>query len=197
MNMELPNVPWKKVVIDLFYWKASTCLLIVDYYSRYIQISKLNGQSSKMILWVFARHGYFKKLYSTIDSHIYPVNTSNLQPNMVLPTQKAAHAIFEVIGKQKELRKPLRACLWMIYCSIPLYNGFSSSELLINRWLHTTWSILENQLQPSISEWSAVCEKETMKKANSKKLFDTRHRANSHSRSIASRTTSMNIGEER
>ena len=33
----------------LFYWKASTCLLIVDYYSRYIEISKLNGQSSEII----------------------------------------------------------------------------------------------------------------------------------------------------
>ena len=30
MNTELPNLPWKKVATDLFYWKASTCLLIVD-----------------------------------------------------------------------------------------------------------------------------------------------------------------------
>ena len=47
----------------------------------------------------------------------------------------------------------------MIYRSIPLHNEFSSSELLINRRLHTTWSILENQLQPFISEYSFVCEK--------------------------------------
>ena len=39
-----------KVVTDLFYWKASTYLLIVDYYSRYIEISKLNGQSSSEII---------------------------------------------------------------------------------------------------------------------------------------------------
>ena len=49
MNMELPNLPWKKVATNLFYWKISTCLLIVDYYSKYIEISKLNGQSSEMI----------------------------------------------------------------------------------------------------------------------------------------------------
>ena len=46
----IPNLPWKKVATDLFYWKASTCLLIVDYYSRYIEISKLNGQSSSEII---------------------------------------------------------------------------------------------------------------------------------------------------
>ena len=84
----------------------------------------------------------------------------------------------------------------MIYCSTPLHNGFSSSELLMNRWLHTTWSILENQLQPSMSEWSVVCEKEAVRKANSKKVFDTRHRTSSYSRSIAFRT-SIYIGEER
>ena len=40
----------EEVATDLFYWKASTYLLIniVDY-SRYIEISKLNGQSSSVI----------------------------------------------------------------------------------------------------------------------------------------------------
>ena len=40
MKIELPILPCKKVATDLFYWKASTCLLIVAYYSRYIEISK-------------------------------------------------------------------------------------------------------------------------------------------------------------
>ena len=39
-----------KVATDLFYWKASTYLLIVDYYFRYIEMSKLNGQSSSEII---------------------------------------------------------------------------------------------------------------------------------------------------
>ena len=39
-----------KVATDLFYWKASTYLLIVDYYYRYIEISKLNEQSSSEII---------------------------------------------------------------------------------------------------------------------------------------------------
>ena len=40
----------EEVATDLFYGKASTYLLIVDYYSRYIEISKLNGQSSSEII---------------------------------------------------------------------------------------------------------------------------------------------------
>ena len=57
-------------------------------------ISKLNGQSSSEMISqksIFARHGYFKKLYPTIDPHIRPLNTSNLQPNMVSSTRQAAH----------------------------------------------------------------------------------------------------------
>ena len=41
----------------------------------------------------------------------------------------------------------------------------------MNRRLHTTLSILESQLQPSISEYSVVCERETMTKTNSKKFL--------------------------
>ena len=46
MSTGLPNLPWKKVATVLFYWKASTYLLIFDYYS---EINKLNGQSSEII----------------------------------------------------------------------------------------------------------------------------------------------------
>ena len=60
MTTELPNLPWQKVATDLFHWKTSTYLLLVDYYSRYIEISKLNGQSSSEVIShtksIFARH---------------------------------------------------------------------------------------------------------------------------------------------
>ena len=94
-----------KVATDLFYWKASTYLLIVDYYFRYIEISKLNGQSSSEMIshktnlcqaWIL------QEVVSDKRPHIYPVNTSYLQPNMVSLIQQAAHTIFEVTGKQKE-----------------------------------------------------------------------------------------------
>ena len=59
----------------------------------------------------------------------------------------------------------------MMYRSIPLHSGFLSSELLMNRQLHTTLPILESQLQRSISEYIVVGERETMRKANSKKFL--------------------------
>lgn len=40
MATELPKQPWQKVGADMFYWNNDTYLLVVDYYSRYIEIAK-------------------------------------------------------------------------------------------------------------------------------------------------------------
>ncbi len=57
----LPNRPWKKVATDLFEWKKSTYLLIVDYYSRWIEMCLLQSLTSESVIQhtksIFARHG--------------------------------------------------------------------------------------------------------------------------------------------
>ena len=45
----LPELPWQKVATDLFEWKQCMYLLIVDYYSRYIEIARLNRQTAEVI----------------------------------------------------------------------------------------------------------------------------------------------------
>ena len=70
----------------------------------YIEINELNGQSHEIIshkinlylAWIL------QKVVSDKRPHIHSMNTSNLRPNMVSPTQQAAHAIFKETGKQKE-----------------------------------------------------------------------------------------------
>ena len=36
-----PELPWQKVGMDLFEWQILAYLIIVDYYSRFIEIAKL------------------------------------------------------------------------------------------------------------------------------------------------------------
>ena len=42
----LPDLPFQKVGTDLFEWDKKIYLLIVDYYSRFIDIAKLTGTTA-------------------------------------------------------------------------------------------------------------------------------------------------------
>ena len=57
----LPNLPWQKIGTDLFEWDKTTYLLIIDYYSRWIEIAKLTGLSANSVInhtkSIFARYG--------------------------------------------------------------------------------------------------------------------------------------------
>ncbi len=56
----LPELPWRKVATDLFEWKQEVFLLLVDYYSRYIEIARLNRLTATEVnvqtTSIFARH---------------------------------------------------------------------------------------------------------------------------------------------
>ena len=56
-----PELPGQKVGMDLFTWKSTKYLLVIDYYSRYIEIAKLPIESSNdtinLLKSIFARHG--------------------------------------------------------------------------------------------------------------------------------------------
>ena len=58
---EFPSRPWQRLASDLFEIKGQKYLLVVDYYSRYIEIAKLFGTGSASVInhlkSIFARHG--------------------------------------------------------------------------------------------------------------------------------------------
>ena len=47
---KFPKLPWQKVATDLFLWNNSHYLLIIDYFSRYIEIVKLNSESTTAVV---------------------------------------------------------------------------------------------------------------------------------------------------
>ena len=57
----LPELPWQRVETDLFEMKGRNYLVIVDYYSRYIEIALLNRTTADEVIRhtksVFSRHG--------------------------------------------------------------------------------------------------------------------------------------------
>ena len=56
-----PELPWQKVATDLFEWRKENYLLIIDYYSRFIEIAQLKRTTAEEVIQhtksIFARHG--------------------------------------------------------------------------------------------------------------------------------------------
>ena len=61
LTSPLPDHPWQKVATDLFEWRNSSYVLVVDYYSRYIELAKLSSTTSSEVIKhlksFFSRHG--------------------------------------------------------------------------------------------------------------------------------------------
>ena len=58
---KFPDSPWSKVASDLFEYKQNSSLLVVDYYSRFIEIAKLEETTASCVInhlkSIFARYG--------------------------------------------------------------------------------------------------------------------------------------------
>ena len=58
---EIPSRPWQKVGTDLFDWNGKPHLIVVDYYSRYPEVSELRNTKARTVInktkSIFSRHG--------------------------------------------------------------------------------------------------------------------------------------------
>ena len=61
MSTPLPKHPWERVAADVLQLNSSTYLLVVDYFSRYPEVIKLNSTTSKAVISslksIFSCHG--------------------------------------------------------------------------------------------------------------------------------------------
>ncbi len=92
---EFPERPWQKLGTDLFVLKGKTYLLVVDYYSRYVEVANISLTSSADVTMhlksIFARHGI-------PDHNSHPVLSRNLQlltNSNMLPAVQSIHAAIE------------------------------------------------------------------------------------------------------
>ncbi len=93
----LPELPWQKVTTDLFEWKQEVFLLLVDYYSRYVDIACLNRLTPTDVIIrtksISARHGIPETVISDNGPSFIPglqgvrrLQTSDKQP--LLPSEQ-------------------------------------------------------------------------------------------------------------
>ena len=187
---QLPQLPWQKVGTDLFEWNKSTYLLVVDYYSRWIEVARLQKQTAPEVInhtrSIFARHGipeivvsdngpqFSADLYATFarEYGFEHVPSSPLYPQ---GNGEAERAVKTVKGLLRKSGDPYLALL--AYRTTPLENGYSPAQLLMSRNLRTTLPVTREWRRPKVVAPSQLEEKEKHLKERQKRNFDQRHRA--------------------
>ena len=123
-----PQLPWQKVGSDLFVWKNSHYLLVIDYFSRFIEIAKLSSETTGSVIKhmssIFTRHGIshssrefvnFPKEYGlehTTGSPQYP--QANGEAERVVQTVKA------LLSKSGDLYLKLALLTYRGLCQLPM-----------------------------------------------------------------------------
>ena len=158
----MPDLPWQKVAADFLEYDRKTYLLVVDYYSRFIEIAHLTtmmtAQTVRHMQSMFARHGFRETLVSdngpqfssaefaafATKHKIHHVTSSPLYPQANGIAERAVQTVKRLLRSSD----PYDALL--AYRTTPLENGYSPAELLFSRRLRTSVPITSAQRQPSL-----------------------------------------------
>lgn len=174
---ELPDRPWQKVAADLFEFKDQHYLLVIDYFSHYVEVARPSRTTSPDLVMhlksMFARHGIPDLLLSDNGSQFSANTFSKFQEVGFTHIHQAPIPLSKWRGRERcsdFLKKAL-----MAYRTTPLESGLSSAELLMGRKIRTTVNILPSQLEPSGPCLEQFREKDSALKPKQRKNFDTRH----------------------
>ena len=148
---------------DLFKWNKQTYLLIVDYYSRFIEIARLSRPTAEQVIhWtksIFVRHGIPEILISdngpqfgsemcsefAKEYQFQHLTSSPYFPQSNGEAERAVGTVKRLLNREND---PYLAL--MAYRATPLQNGYSPAELLMSQRLRTTVPITRSQRQPKM-----------------------------------------------
>lgn len=188
---EIPKSPWQKVGIDLFEIDNKQNLLVIDYYSKYVEIENLGSNTTaenviKKLKSIFARHG----IPNIINSDNGPQFTSkefqnfskewNFNHTTSSPYHQQSNGLAEraiqtvkgIIKKCSNDNEDIHLAL-LIYRNTPVMNSkYSPSELLMSRHLRDNLPLTKAQLKPKVINYNAYNNQLKNLNEQSKKYYD-------------------------
>ena len=188
---ELPRRPWQKLGSDLFEYKGATYILVVDYFSCYVEILKLSSTTSTSIIvalkTIFSRHGIPETLvtdngpqYSSEEfccfSVSYDFRHVSSSPYYPRGNGESERAVRTVKNFLKDSKDPHIALL--TYRATPLpWCGISPAELLMGRKLRTNVPESEMNFMPQWPDLQKFRNNDEQYKKKQKRHYDRRHKA--------------------
>ena len=164
---EIPQSPWEVVGTDLFEWNGCKYLVLVDYYSRYFEVDKLNDTKATGVIHklknIFARHGIPLKVISDNGPQyacaefkdfanswgFQHVTSSPLYPQSNGLAEKTVQTVKRILDKSKASgRDPYMAILE--YRNMPVDHHASPAQMLMSRRLRSIVPMTESQRKPKV-----------------------------------------------
>ena len=190
MTTPLPDRPWQRVGADLFQWNSAMYLVVVDYFSRYIEVANLTSTTSAFVMEklkaIFARHGVAEVVVTdngpqfaaaefadfARDYDFKHVTSSPRYPQGNSEAERAVGTVKSLLKKGEDPHKAL-----MAYRATPLAQGASPAQLLMGRNIRTPLPVSQENLEPRWTDLQAFREKDQQMKEKQASCFNKRHRA--------------------
>nr|XP_040578314.1 uncharacterized protein K02A2.6-like [Lepeophtheirus salmonis] len=164
MPTKLPQRPWQCIATDVYEVNGKQYIVLVDYYSRWIEVASLQTTTSKEVIdrmkRVFSRFGIPDQVSS-------PGHSSGNGE-----AERAVQTVKRLLSGSKDPYLVL-----LNYRATPLSNGYSPAELMMGRRLNTKVPVAACQLSPIVIPSQALHQLEENKKTAQKINFDRRHAA--------------------
>ncbi|KPJ14706.1 Uncharacterized protein K02A2.6 [Papilio machaon] len=146
---EIPNRAWSKLGVDIFHFASKPYLLVIDYYSKYIEVVELNTMTSLEVINnlknIFCRQGipdilmtdngpefvskYFKRFET--DWQFKHITSSPRYPQSNGQVERAIQTIKSMLKKTYYDQSEFRLAL-LEYLNTPISTELASPAQLLN-----------------------------------------------------------------
>lgn len=189
MATQLPKRPWQRIAADLFQWDRAMYILVIDYFSRYIEVANLTSTTATQVInklkAIFARHGVPEVLVTdngpqfsaeefaafAKDYDFIHTTTSPHYPQSNGEAERAVRTVKSLLKKGEDPHKAL-----MAYRATPLAHGSSPAQLLMGRNIRTPLPVCQEKLQPGWPNLQAFRRKDQELKQKQASWFNKRHK---------------------
>lgn len=189
MPLSFPDTPWTRLGTDLFELDRKTYLVVVDYTSRWFEVRQLHSVTASAVIRVlcelFATHGipdtvisdngpqYANQEFKEFarDWGFVHVTSSPIYPQANGEVERAVQTAKNILRKNSNPYLGLLA-----YRTAPLRNGFTPSQLLMNRKLRTKLPVVPEVLKPAAVDRETVEAKEEAYREKYAKNYNSNHR---------------------
>lgn len=186
---KIPSLPWEIAATDLFLWNEQNYLVVVDYYSRFFEVAKLENTKSATVIThtkaIFARHGIPVEVRSDngpqFVSHEYEqfakswefkhITTSPYHSQANGLAEKTVQITKRILTKcHQSGTDPYLGLLQ--YRNTPIDDIGSPAQIAMSRRLRSTLPVRPDLLQPNLINPQTIHEKLRLKQQKQKTQYD-------------------------